>query len=270
VREHPGPGTELLSLGAPSIVPERGPRRNADSRSWNRREHLGAPSRGGQMPAHDRKRPAASGSMPSEELVLAALARACRHAPRSGPGVQTGAVLDHLGIAERSAAARIGRARLTELQAGGHLRRVRHRGRELWAPTRRGSRRLERADAAGLEASLPEAPQHRAWRIARTTAALETERFHRDLALSLGQAQALLAQDPQPHSDAWFELAEALRREARRVGSAGHCLREWPEPEDARPDVDDRVEAGDAALGGGRRSRMRALRAGRRNIRLWS
>jgi hypothetical protein len=222
------------------------------------------------MPAHDRKRPAADGSMPSEELVLAALARACRHAPRSGAGVRTRAVLEHLGVAERSAAARSGRARLTELRAGGHLRRERHRGRELWAPTSSGTRRLERAGTAGLEASLPEAPQHRAWSTARTTAALEMERFRRDLAASLGEAQALLAQDPQPRSDAWFELAEALRRRARNVGSAAHCLREWPEPEDARPDVDDRVEASDAALGAAHRARLRALRAGRRNIGLWS
>jgi hypothetical protein len=221
------------------------------------------------MPAHDRKRPAA-GSMPSEELVLAALTRACRHAPRSGAGVRTRAVLEHLGVAERSAAARIVRAHLTELQAGGHLRRERHRGRELWAPTSSGSRRLERAGAAGLEVSLPEAPQHRAWRDARTTAALEIARLRRDLAASLGEAQALLAQDPEPHSDAWFELAEVLRRRARRVGSAAHCLREWPEPEDAGRDVDDRVEASDAALGAARRARLRALRAGRRNIRLWS
>jgi hypothetical protein len=208
--------------------------------------------------------------MPSEELVLAALARACRHAPRSGPGVRTRAVLEHLGVAERSAAARIVRARLTELRAAGHLGRERRRGRELWAPTSSGSRRLERAGAAGLEASLPEAPQHRAWRTARTTAALEIERIRGYLAASLGEAQALLAQDPQPHSDAWFELAEALRRDARRVGSAAHCLREWAEPEDARPDVDDRVEASDAALGAARRARLRALRAGRRNVRLWS
>ncbi|HEX7609629.1 MAG TPA: hypothetical protein VF380_03055, partial [Solirubrobacteraceae bacterium] len=80
MREHPGPGTELLSLGAPSIVLQRDARRNADSRSWNRRGHLGAWTRGGQMPRHDRRPDAADGPEPSSELVLAALERAARHA----------------------------------------------------------------------------------------------------------------------------------------------------------------------------------------------
>ena len=73
----------------------------------------------------------------------------------------------------------------------------------------------------------------------------------------------------RPHSDAWFELAETLRRAARRVGSAGHCLYEWPEPGDARADLDDRREPEDRCLRPPLRRRRRALRAGRRNIALW-
>jgi hypothetical protein len=221
------------------------------------------------MPAHDRKRPADGGSRPSADLVLAALERACSHAARAAPGVRTRAVLEHLGLAERSAGAREARAQLADLSVRGLVQRVRHRGRERWAPSAAGRRRLARGRHAGLEASLPESPQHLAWRMARATAAHEIERLRRQLAASLGAAQALLAGDPAPRSDAWFELAEELWRDARAVGSATHCLHEWAEPEDARRDIDERLGAADAELDAARRARLRALRAGRRNIRLW-
>jgi hypothetical protein len=221
------------------------------------------------MPAHDRKRPADKDSTPSADLVLAAIARACRHAPRATPGVRVRAILEHLAVAERSAGARAVRALLTGLEARGQLRRSRRRGRELWALSPAARRRLAAARGAGVEAPLPESPQHLAWRNARATAAMEIERLRLRLEASLGEAQALLAAEPPPASDAWLELAVELWRDARAVGSATHCLYEWAEPAEDRRDLDMRVEPDDARLDAARRARLRALRAGRRNVGLW-
>ena len=221
------------------------------------------------MPRHDRRPDAADGPEPSSELVLAALERAARHARRAGPGVRAGTVLEHLGVAAHSRAARVARARLRELRDAGAVREMPYRGRALWSLTGAGSRRLHGARTTGGAEQLPEAPQHWAWRTAGTLAALEIERFRDDLDAFLGQARELLAREPCPHSDAWFELAERLQRAAWRVGAATHCLCEWPEPSDARADVDDLQEEGDAALSPTQRERLRALRAGRRNAALW-
>jgi hypothetical protein len=94
-------------------------------------------------------------------------------------------------------------------------------------------------------------------------------RLQLELGVLLGQATALLADDPTVRSDDWLELAERLRAKARQLGSALYCLREWEEPSDARADADTGADPGDAALRPDRRRRLRALRAGRRNTRLW-
>jgi hypothetical protein len=57
-----------------------------------------------------------------------------------------------------------------------------------------------------------------------------------------------------PPSGAWLELGRRLAEDCRRLGSAWHCLHEWPEPDE---------EA--AALGGEEAARLAALR----NVRLW-
>jgi hypothetical protein len=116
---------------------------------------------------------------------------------------------------------------------------------------------------------LPESPQHRAWRNARTAAANEIERFARSLGADLDRATRLLEADPPARSDAWFELGERVQRAAWRLASAGYCLREWSEPDDSRADVDDRVEPGDEGLDSAELARRRARRLGRRNITLW-
>jgi hypothetical protein len=214
----------------------------------------------------------------SDIQILAAVTRAERH--RAGgvcgasgapapAGVPDWTILAHLDLARRSAAARAARARLQALLADGALSRSRRYGRELWRATEAGTERLEHARREWGQPPLPEAPQHREWRLARTAAAREIERFRAALGEDLQDAQRLLARDPAPHSDEWLVLAERLRARARRLGSASHCLHEWPEPDDAHADVDERREAGDAALPEHRREALRALRAGRRNVRLW-
>ncbi len=226
------------------------------------------------------------------DVVLAALARAQRQrvptaaqapatpagavagAPRAGAatrieGVSLRAIVAHLGAGLRSGVARSARVRLRELEEAGSVERTRTRGVEVWSLTARGRRRLQRLRARGAEPALPESPQHRAWREARLAAQLEIDRFAAALRAELDAASAMLAADPRPPSDAWFELAERLRTSARRLGSAQHLLHEWPEPDEGRADVDERVGAGDEALSPARRQRLRALRAGRRNVRLW-
>jgi hypothetical protein len=187
-----------------------------------------------------------------------------------GGGVSLRTIVEHLGGSGlRSALARSVRARLHELEGEGLLERARRHGVEVWSLSGRGRRRLGRDRAAGVDVALAESPQHRAWREARLAAAMEIGRFRARLREQLAAAEALLDTDPPPDSDAWFELAERLRQSARRVGSAWHCLREWPEPDDARADADARRDAGDEALEPARQERLRALRAGRRNVRLW-
>jgi hypothetical protein len=206
---------------------------------------------------------------PSEELLLAAIERAARHRDKATPAVPVWAILDHLAIARRSGAARHVRAQLEELTAAGQLQRSRLHGIPTWELTPSGRDRLRHAQRSGAPPSLPESPQHRAWRNARTAAQQEIERFREDLHELIQSAALLLDATPPPPSDAWFELAESLRRACRRVGSAGHCLYEWAEPSDALADIDNGLEPSDAKLQPSERIQRQALRAGRRNIGLW-
>ena len=221
------------------------------------------------MPDPHRDPHAAAAGLPSEELVLAAIERAALHRARSCAAVPTWAILEHLGLARRSADARQLRSRLALLEDGGLLERSHPHGVLSWELTPSGRRRLRRARSAGGLPELPESPQHRAWRNAHTTAAQEIERLRDALRVQLHEASLLLDADPAPRSDAWLAQAEALRRSCWRVASASHCLREWPEPHDALPDIDEGLDADDGELEPKERARRRALRAGRRNVLLW-
>jgi hypothetical protein len=201
--------------------------------------------------------------------VLAAIERAALHRGKVPPAVPVWAILEHLALARRSAAARHVRSRLSALQDGGWLESSRSHGIATWALTSSGQGRLRRARRAGGLPALPESPQHRAWSNARTTAGQEIERFRASVREQLDEAMLLLAVDPPPRSDDWFELADALQRSCRRLGSASYCLREWPEPEDAHADLDDGLAPGDDALEHSELVRKRALRTGRRNVALW-
>jgi hypothetical protein len=212
---------------------------------------------------------ASATDLPPDELVLAAVERAGRHQAHDGPAVPMWAILDHLAVPRRSADARHVRSRLGVLLAAGWLERGSRHGVPTWALTSSGVRRLRRARRAGDVPPLPDSPQQRAWRSARMVAAEEIERFRASLRARLEQAELLLDAERPPHSDAWLELAEQLQRACRRVGSASHCLYEWPEPDDERADVDEHVEPADAGLDEDERARRRARRAGRRNVRLW-
>jgi hypothetical protein len=190
--------------------------------------------------------------------VLAAIDRAERHRGRAG--VPVWLVFEHLGIPRRS---RRVRTQLQSLARDGAIEQRRAHGVDVFALAPNGRRRLQ---GAGL-VNLPESPQHRAWRNARTLATQEIERFRASLGDALKEASALL--DDTPDSDVWFELAEELRAAARRLGSATYCLHEWMEPSDDRADIDDHISPADWALDPSERQRRQAHRAGRRNTRLW-
>jgi hypothetical protein len=205
------------------------------------------------------------------ELVLAAIERAERHRARDTPGVPVWSITEHLDLPRRS---RRVRSQLGALEAAGFLERSRRHGVPVWALTSAGRRRLMQARRSGNVPELPESPQHRAWRNARTAAAEEIERFHLSLRDGVEEATDLLDElahlaSPGPSADAWFELGERLHRACRRLGSATYCLREWSEPDDARADIDDHRDPTDDTFDAAERALRRARRAGRRNIRLW-
>ncbi len=205
-----------------------------------------------------------------DPLVLAAIDRAERHDPhKSRLGVPVWRVYDHLSIAKRSGPARRVRARLDALETAGSIERARRHGVPTWALTSTGRRRLTLARRAGSLPELPESPQHRAWRNAKATAAQEIARFLLSVRDALNDAARLLDADPAAMSDAWFELGERLQQDCRRVGAATYCLREWNEPDDTRPDVDDHSDPSDKGHDPREQNKRRARRAGRRNIRLW-
>jgi hypothetical protein len=207
---------------------------------------------------------------PSTELVLAAVERAENHRAGEPAAVPVWTILEHLDVARRSAAARRVRSQLEALCVTGRLACSRRHGVLTWQVTDSGRRQLRRARRSDRAPVLPESPQHRAWRNARAAAGQEIERFRADLHDRLRAAMLLLDADPQPRSDAWLGMAEELSRSCRLVASASHCLYEWAEPDDAHADVDDGVDDGDERIGRDALAHVRALRAGRRNIALWS
>jgi len=208
----------------------------------------------------------------TDVLVLAAVDRAVRHQQKGTPrAVPAWAVYEHVDVSSRSRAGRCVRARLAALDGSALTRGKRH-GVETWELAAAGRRRLSRLRAKGKLPGLPESPQHRAWREARTEAEQRIEGFRTALLEDVQRAHDLLGTPHtpgRPLSDVWFELGERLQQECRRLASATHCLGEWCEPDDARADVDHHTDAGDRALDAKERARRQARRAGRRNMRLW-
>ena len=211
----------------------------------------------------DRSKPATG----LTRVVLAAVERAERHRASAGPpGVTLAEVLAHLATPRRSPAARAIRAALAVLEREGALTPGGRGAVPVWGLSPRGRRRLA---AAGAGVRLPESPQHRAWRETRELARSELPALRAGLQAALTDASAALAGPSQGAADVWLELAERLRAHARALGCAMHCLEDWPEPDDARADVDHLGSAQEEDLDAGARARLRALRSGRRNPRTW-
>ncbi len=84
--------------------------------------------------------------------------------------------------------------------------------------------------------ALPEAPQHRQWRTARAEAAKRIGEFKAEVRSTVDEITALLDGD-DADSETWFNLSQRLRA-VWVLGSATYCLREWPEPDDSKADVE--------------------------------
>ena len=180
--------------------------------------------------------------LPSTELVLVAIGRAERHRRSDGPGVLLADVKAHLALRHTGWTTRQMRPQLAELESHGLVEQIRRHGLNLWGLTPDGRQWIE---AIGNEIGpLPESPQHRKWREARTAARERISEFRDKLRDTLTEANALLETTPEADSDIWFERGANLNRACRTLASATYCLYEWPEPSDARADIDDSKHRG--------------------------
>jgi hypothetical protein len=174
----------------------------------------------------------------ADAQILAAIERAERH---HGPGHQAGVLrstlAEHLGFVHNSWTTRRLRPQIDALRSAGLLRDVRRHGLDLLVLTSVGRRSLTKARKSGMVV-LVESPQHRFWRHSRAVSGERIDGFRQRLRVTLAEARALL-DAAEVSSDEWFKLAPRLERDCSRLGSATYCLREWPEPDDARADVDD-------------------------------
>jgi hypothetical protein len=195
------------------------------------------------MIAGDRpsSRAAATAEIP-DLLMLVAIDRATRHRVDKS-AVPIYGVKEHLGLPARCPGVRV---KLAALEKAGALQREYVHGAQAWELTTTGRRRLQLARRAGELPELPESPQHHAWRQARASAEAEIDSIRLDLRGALEAATVLL--DAPSHSDDWLGHGERLEHDCRRMGVAIHCLHEWREPDDARPDIDERIEPTDRGL----------------------
>jgi DNA-binding PadR family transcriptional regulator len=173
-----------------------------------------------------------------DELLLAAIERAeCHWSREHDPGVPLRVIKEHLGLPHHGGTTRTLRPRLQTLERSGLTEHLRRHSRDWWTLTANGHTRLDAA--RGEIAPLPEAPQHRRWREAQHAASEQIAEFRGDLRGAVDEALRLLEADHESNSTAWYELSDRLRNACRRLASAIYCLREWPEPDDSHPDIDD-------------------------------
>lgn len=169
-------------------------------------------------------------------LVLAAVERAELHTRK---GVRHQEVAAHLGFLSGSATTRRLRPQLESLREVGSLGKGRRYGQDQWTLTSEGSSRLAAARRDGEVGELPESPQHRLWRRARKVAEERYDDFRTLAFVTLEAAEKAAEPAAGADSETWFELSIRLGAALWLMGSVTYCLREWPEPEDARADRND-------------------------------
>jgi hypothetical protein len=175
----------------------------------------------------------------SDALILVALDRAERH-ERPNPWDETGVywtrLLLHLGFARTSWTTRRLRPQVEALIDAGLVRRTRNAGRVRWGLTDAGATRATQVRLDG-EADLLDSPQRWEWQRGRAEAERQIERIRERVARALQGALEML-DGGAADSDDWYDLAEGLGCECRRLGGATFCLHEWDEPDDEHPDLD--------------------------------
>jgi hypothetical protein len=169
-------------------------------------------------------------------------------APNATAGAGAAAVLmrdvvAHLGFVQEVRSTRGLRPQINALIEAGALVAVRQNGLDCLTLSVGGRRRVSRARRAGKLPGLPEAPQHRRWREARTAAGELIDALRGRLRGTLQEAGSLL--DGEGHSDVWLALAWRLEQDASNLGRATYCLREWVEPDDAHADIEPAYVMGD-------------------------
>lgn len=174
--------------------------------------------------------------MPANDLILAAIDRAICHRGRDESAETLSSIKEHLGLPHNGWTTLQLRPKLAELVATGLIEQSRRRSNTVWGLTAKGRKRL---DAMRAEITLPESPQHQRWSKARTAATERITGFRGDLRRALDEAISLLEADTEANSATWFDLSERLNQSGRLLASAIHCLREWPEPDDSKPDTDE-------------------------------
>jgi DNA-binding PadR family transcriptional regulator len=185
--------------------------------------------------------------LPTDEQLIAAIDRAERHRLRHDdrpadsrrpekPGAWLETVKEHLGLNRGGWTTRQLRPQLDRLQAAGLIEQVRRNGAKVWHVTEAGQRHLEAEQRTGRIPPLPESPQHRVWREARSQAEELIDSFRLDMRERLTGAASLLAAGDEVGSDRWITMAERLQFACERLSSATYCLFEWAEPDDAASD----------------------------------
>ena len=167
-------------------------------------------------------------------LVLAAMQRAQLH---SGEGrFLKRELIEHLGLRRTATAGRRLRPAIEALEQERLVARESMHGAHYWRLTEAGERRLAAMRRAGKVGELPDSPQLRRWRNARRLAGERIEEIREDAIEALGEAERLLASAPGPGSVVIGELRGRLWWRLEGLAVATYCLREWPEPDDARGD----------------------------------
>ena len=86
-----------------------------------------------------------------------------------------GLLVDHLGFVRAPATSSRLREHVRPLVEAGKVSVVQRHGSKRWVLSNAGRRRLQRAQRAGEDLGLPEAPQHRVWRVERARASDEID-----------------------------------------------------------------------------------------------
>jgi hypothetical protein len=174
-------------------------------------------------------------TLPSDELLLAALERAECHSARRG--VPLALVKEHLGLPAGSWSSYQLRPQRDRLEATGLIEQFRTCGVIVWSLTDSGHRRLATVRRSRAIPPLPESPQRRIWRESRAAAGEHVDEFREQLQAALGEAAGRLDAHETANSDTWQAIGERLKHACERMASASYCLHEWQEPNDAHADI---------------------------------
>jgi len=217
-------------------------KRSEQQRKSRERERANTPS--GKSPPDARPATDTGGELRryepiSDELLLAAVDRAERHREAQRDGVSWPDTVAHLGFVRTGWTTLQLRPQRDALIASGLLAAGRCQSFDVWRLTDAGRAHLDAARQRGPIGELPESPQHRAWRHVRANAAEVVEPLCASARTGAEETLGLLDARQRVRSDAWLLLAARLGKVYRQLGLATHCLYEWPEPDDARADIDD-------------------------------